>query len=229
MEGEVVNVGGVNPAPTPGSAGVQSQVAGAATTVSNVAAATGGMGAESLVQRDLDEELYKFKSDDTPLMQLMLKAKKVKVTSPEVDHYMIDEPRSNVTSTTEVSAGAAQQFILPLLANDASIPRPYGTCSRCRQSVDFHLHVDVRTVEGHCVAIHHPFASGKEKFLLTHVVVVMRRHRIAASPVGMLDKDVIEAGSLQVHHLRCIVGIANRHHLITFSDRQLERRFGCKV
>lgn len=127
MEGEVVNVGGVNPAPTPGSAGVQSQVAGAATTVSNVAAATGGMGAESLVQRDLDEELYKFKSDDTPLMQLMLKAKKVKVTSPEVDHYMIDEPRSNVTSTTEVSAGAAQQFILPLLANDASIPRPYGT------------------------------------------------------------------------------------------------------
>ena len=79
------------------------------------------------MERDLDQELFKFKSDDTPLMQLMLKAKKVKVTSPEVDHYMIDEPRSNVTTTTAVNAGSSQQFILPLLANDAAIPRPYGT------------------------------------------------------------------------------------------------------
>ena len=127
MDGETVNVGGQNPTPTPGTAGVQSQVGGAATTVSNVAGATGGIGPGNLVQSDLDQELFKFKSDDTPLMQLMLKAKKVKVSSPEVDHYMIDEPRSSVTSTTEVAAGTAQQFILPLLANDAAIPRPYGT------------------------------------------------------------------------------------------------------
>lgn len=127
MNGETVNVGGQNPTPTPGTAGVQSQVGGAATTVSNVAGATGGIGPGNLVQSDLDQELFKFKSDDTPLMQLMLKAKKVKVSSPEVDHYMIDEPRSSVTSTTEVAAGTAQQFILPLLANDAAIPRPYGT------------------------------------------------------------------------------------------------------
>ena len=124
---EVVNVGGANPAPTPGSAGVQSQVAGAATTVSNVAGATGGIGAGNLVERDLDENLFHFKSDDTPLMQLMLRAKKVPVNSPEVDHYMIDEPRSSVVSTEAVSAGTAQQFILPMAANDASIPRPYGT------------------------------------------------------------------------------------------------------
>jgi hypothetical protein len=127
MDGETVNVGGTKPTATPGTAGVQTQVGGAATTVSNVAGATGGIGPGNLVQSDLDNELFKFKSDDTPLMQLMLHAKKVKVTSPEVDHYMIDEPRSSVTTSTAVTAGASQQFILPLPANDAAIPRPYGT------------------------------------------------------------------------------------------------------
>lgn len=127
MDEETVQVGGKNPTPTPGTAGVASQVPGAPTTVSGVADATGGVGPGNLVQSDLDQELYKFKSDDTPLMQLMLKAKKVKVNSPEVEHYMIDEPRSSVTSTTKVTAGTAKQFILPLLSNDAEIPRPYGT------------------------------------------------------------------------------------------------------
>ena len=79
MNGETVNVGGSYSTPTPGTAGVNSQVGGAATTVSSVAGATGGIDAGNLVERDLDQELFKFKSDDTPLMQLMLKAKKVKV------------------------------------------------------------------------------------------------------------------------------------------------------
>lgn len=127
MDGEKVSVGGQYASPTSGSAGAQSQVAGSATTVSQVAGSTDGIGAGHLVERDIDAELFKFKSDDTPLMQLMLKAKKVKVNSPEVDHYMIDEPRSSVTGTTAVTAGTGQQFILPLAANDASIPRPYGT------------------------------------------------------------------------------------------------------
>lgn len=128
MDGENVPVGGTTTTtPAPGTAGVASQVPGAPTTVSGVAGATGGVGPGNLVQSDLDQELYKFKSDDTPLMQLMLKARKVKVNSPEVEHYMIDEPRSNVTTTTKVTAGTAKQFVLPLLANDAEIPRPYGT------------------------------------------------------------------------------------------------------
>ncbi len=124
---ETVKVGGSMATPVPGSAGVESQVPGAPTTVSGVAGATGGIGAGNLIQADLDNELYKFKSDDTPLMQLMLKAKKVKVNSPEVEHYMIDEPRSSVTTTTAVTTGTAKQFILPLAANDAEVPRPYGT------------------------------------------------------------------------------------------------------
>lgn len=127
MDGETVNVGGQNPTPTPGSAGVQSQVGGAATTVSNVAGATGGINAGNLIESDLDKNLFKFKSDDTPLMQLMLIAKKVKVTSPIVEHYMIDEPRSSVTTTTAVANATTQQFVLPLPSNDAAIPRPYGT------------------------------------------------------------------------------------------------------
>lgn len=128
MDGENVQVGGTTTTtPAPGTAGVQSQVPGAPTTVSGVAGATGGVGPGNLIQSDLDQELYKFKSDDTPLMQLMLNARKVKVNSPEVEHYMIDEPRSCVTSTTKVIAGTAKQFVLPLLANDAEIPRPYGT------------------------------------------------------------------------------------------------------
>ncbi len=38
-----------------------------ATTVSGVADASGGIGAGNLVEADLDNELFKFKSDDTPL------------------------------------------------------------------------------------------------------------------------------------------------------------------
>lgn len=128
MDGENVPVGGTTTTtPAPGTAGVQTQVPGAPTTVSGVAGASGGVGPGNLIQSDLDQELYKFKSDDTPLMQLMLNARKVKVNSPEVEHYMIDEPRSSVTSTTKVTAVTAKQFVLPLLANDAEIPRPYGT------------------------------------------------------------------------------------------------------
>lgn len=127
MNGETVQLGGSPATAKPGSAGLETQVPGTATTVSGVAGASGGVGPGNLIQSDLDQELFKFKSDDTPLMQLMLKAKKVKVNSPEVEHYMIDEPRSSVTGTTKVVAGSAKQFILPLLANDAENPRPYGT------------------------------------------------------------------------------------------------------
>ena len=127
MEGEVMNLGGKSQQPIPGSAGVQSQVPGQATTVSGVADASGGIGAGNLVEADLDNELFNFKSDDTPLMQLMLKAKKVKVSSPVVEHYMIDEPRSSVTGDKAVEEGNAPQFVLSLVSNDSQIPRPYGT------------------------------------------------------------------------------------------------------
>ena len=113
--------------PAPGSAGVQSQLNGQATTVSEIANSTGGIDGGNLIQPDIDEELFAFDAGDTPLMQIMLKAKKVKVDSPEVDHFIIDEPRSKITSTTKVDKAAQTQFILPLQPKDQGIPRVCGT------------------------------------------------------------------------------------------------------
>ena len=67
---------------TPGSAELQTQVPGQGSTVSGLAGASGGIAPGNLVEADIDEQLFRFQSDDTPLMSLMLKAKKVNVTSP---------------------------------------------------------------------------------------------------------------------------------------------------
>ena len=80
-----------------GSAGLETQVGNVPTTVSGAAIATGGVDGGNFIEPDIDEELFKFSSDDTPLMNLMLKAKKVNVESSEVDHYSIDEPTAMVT------------------------------------------------------------------------------------------------------------------------------------
>lgn len=110
-----------------GSAGVQSQAPGNATTVSSVAGATGGIAPGNLMETDIDDQLFRFQSEDTALMSLMLKAKKVKVNSPEVEHFMIDEQRSTLTTDTAVAAANSVQFVLPLLSNDQDIPRDYHT------------------------------------------------------------------------------------------------------
>lgn len=114
-------------ATTTGSAGLQTQVPGQSSTVSGLADASGGIAPGNLVEADIDEQLFRFQSEDTALMSLMLKAKKVKVSSPEVEHYMIDEQRSTLTVNKAVSAGTGNSFILPLEANDQQIPRDYHT------------------------------------------------------------------------------------------------------
>lgn len=114
--------------PSKGSVGLETQVAGQATTVSNAANATGGVGAGNFIEQDLDAELFAFKGDDTPLMQLMLKAKTVNVNSPEVEHYMIDEPKSSVTTNKAVEEStSASSFSLPLDGTEQNIPQEYGT------------------------------------------------------------------------------------------------------
>lgn len=128
MAEETVKAGTGAAVPTsPGSAGVQSQAPGQATTVSSVAGASGGIAPGNLIETDLDTQLFRFQSEDTALMSLMLKAKKVKVTSPEVEHYMIDEQRSTLTTAAAVAATGAAQFVLPLVASDQNIPRDYHT------------------------------------------------------------------------------------------------------
>lgn len=121
------NVGGQYAQPTPGTAGIPSQVPGTPTTVSSVAGATGGIAPGNFIERDIDKELLRFKSNDTPLMTLMLAAKTVRVNSPEVDHYMIDEPRSHITGAQAVNASPSQQFILPLEPTDAFVSQAFGT------------------------------------------------------------------------------------------------------
>lgn len=97
------------------------------TTVSNAAELTGGINAGNFIDTDIDEQLFRFNSDDTPLMNLMLRAKRVKVNSPEVDHYMIDEPAANFKTTSALASSVAQQSVLPLDANDQNLARPFTT------------------------------------------------------------------------------------------------------
>lgn len=110
-----------------GTAGVPDHVPGNPTTVSAAAAASGGIGPGNFIESDIDRELYAFKSDDTPLMQLMLRAKTIKVDSPVVEHYMIDEPISSFATAEEVSSSGQMQVPLPLEAKDQNIPRPHST------------------------------------------------------------------------------------------------------
>lgn len=113
--------------PSAGTANLSTQVPGAPTTVTATAEATGGIAAGSFVESDIDNELFLFNSDDTPLMNLMLRAKRVKVNSPEVEHYMIDEARSLITVAEDVDEQNKMQVTLPLLAQDQNLPRPYST------------------------------------------------------------------------------------------------------
>jgi len=110
-----------------GSAGIAAHAPGTPATVSAAAENTNGIDAGNLIESEIDEELFRFNSDDTPLMNLMLRAKRVKVNSPEVEHYMIDEPKSMVTVTEDVAAQNAMQIAIPLDASEQNIPRPFST------------------------------------------------------------------------------------------------------
>lgn len=124
---ENVNVISTTPTAAPGTAGLDTQVTGQPTTVSAAAGATGGVDAGHFVETDIDEELFKFNSDDTPLMNLMLRAKKVPAKSPVVEHYMIDEARSSVATSAELTASTGLTGILPLAAEDQRLIHPYDT------------------------------------------------------------------------------------------------------
>lgn len=96
-------------------------------TVSAAAEATGGINAGNFIDTAIDEELFRFNSDDTPLMNIMLRAKRVKVDSPEVDHYMIDEPVSEFTTVEDLEGESRSQAPLPLEANNQNVARANAT------------------------------------------------------------------------------------------------------
>ncbi len=101
-------------------------IPGQPASVSALANATGGINAGNFVEPDIDQQLFSFNSDDTPLMNLMLRAKRVKVNSPEVDHFMIDEPKSTLTTTSDTSNGQTQ-VVLPVRTGEENLPRQYTT------------------------------------------------------------------------------------------------------
>ncbi len=113
---------GAATAPSNGTAGLSTQLPGAAATVSNAAGATGGIAPGNLIEPDIDEQLFMFQSEDTALMSMMLKSRKVKVNSPEVEHYMIDGQRSQFYSAAEIKASNNVQFVLPVEVRDQSLP-----------------------------------------------------------------------------------------------------------
>lgn len=85
----------VKPTMGTGTAGLETHVGGAPTTVSGVANASGGMG--ELVLPEVDKRIFMFERDQNALMQLMLMAKRVNVKSMEVKHYAIDQGTPIVT------------------------------------------------------------------------------------------------------------------------------------
>ncbi|MCR5547343.1 MAG: hypothetical protein K6F25_01160, partial [Bacteroidales bacterium] len=125
--GEVVQPTSATPTAGPGSAGLSTQVPGSPTTVSAAAAASGGIDAGNIIVPDIDEDLFEFEKDENPLMQLMLKAKKVTVASPEVDHYMLDEPVDGCETSSALSASAGQTAVLPVEAKYQKYFHPHDT------------------------------------------------------------------------------------------------------
>lgn len=111
----------------PGTAGLETQNPGKPTTVSAASSATGGIASGNFIESDVDRDLFLFHKDETPLMQLMLSAKTVKVDSPVVEHFMIDEPRSEFKTNAAVTKSGNATFQLPTDAKDQRLCAEYGT------------------------------------------------------------------------------------------------------
>ena len=109
----------VNPTMGAGSAGLQTQLGGAPTTVSGVQNASGGMG--ELVLPEVDKRIFLFERDKNALMQLMLMAKRVNVKSMEVKHYAIDQ------GTPLVTVAGVNGNIITLVNADKGKVRAYDT------------------------------------------------------------------------------------------------------
>lgn len=114
--------------PSPGQAGVETQLPGQPTTVSGVAEATGGVGGDGLIQPDIDEQITLIGTDEFVLDGLMRRAKrKVKVTGYEVDHYIIDEQKASVFTKEEYTGSNQKQGVIKLESEDQELFQEYGT------------------------------------------------------------------------------------------------------
>lgn len=109
----------VKPAMGSGTAGLETHIGGAPTTVSGVQNASGGMG--ELVLPEVDKRIFMFERDQNALVQLMLMAKRVIVKSMEVKHYAIDQ------GTPIVTVAAVNGNNITLVNADKGKVRAYDT------------------------------------------------------------------------------------------------------
>lgn len=128
IAGEEVTRATGNPDPSVGTGGIPDQLPGKAQTVSNIDGVGGGNGDDKLTIADVDAVMTRINNYKAPLYELAAKAKTVVVTSPEVDHYMIDSPISVLTTTGKVTGGGSQA-VLPLPTEMRQIPRVNATLS----------------------------------------------------------------------------------------------------
>lgn len=109
----------VKPTMGTGTAGLETHVGGAPTTVSGVQNASGGMG--ELVLPEVDQRIFMFERGNYALMELMLMAKRVNVKSMEVKHYAIDQ------GTPIVTVASINGNIITLVNADKGKVRAYDT------------------------------------------------------------------------------------------------------
>lgn len=109
----------VEPIKGSGTAGLETHIGGAPTTVSGVENASGGMG--QLVLPEVDQRIFMFERDKNAFMQLMLMAKRVNVNSMEVKHYAIDQ------GTPIVTVSSISGDVITLVNADRGKVRAYDT------------------------------------------------------------------------------------------------------
>lgn len=112
------------PKAQPGQTGAETQVPGAATTVSNVREAGG-----DLIQPEIDEDIVKIASDESVIDTIKRRCKRqVQVKSFIVDHYRIDEQRSKCTTNAQYDkVDTTKQAELKVTAEDGAIFNEYYT------------------------------------------------------------------------------------------------------
>lgn len=97
----VTTVSPGNPTAAPGQAGLNTQVPGEATTVSNAQEAS------DIVEVDVDQQITMIASDENVIDTIKRRVKRqVAVTGYEVDHYLIDEKPASITVASQVTGGA---------------------------------------------------------------------------------------------------------------------------
>ena len=111
-----------------GTVGLKTQLPGQASTVSAAQMAGDEGDEQSLIQPDIDEDIFLIATDETPLDGIMRKAKrKMQCTGREVDHYVIDERKAYAITTAVYNASGKEQDVISVSASDQKLFNECGT------------------------------------------------------------------------------------------------------